>query len=376
MNRSILARLIALLVVTVAGVYYIAFDAIGYNLPGVNEPYTIKVDMPVTEAFDGQQLPAGAGGLYSDAYVTYRGVVVGKVSALDLHPDGVVAVLAIDHGVHIPANVTATVKELTAAAEQYLDLAPLSGSASGGYLKSGSTIPADRTFVPVSIGALLDSLNSLVDNLSSADLNTLTAALATGLQGAGGDLRQIIIDSNTLVTALQSATTGTRELINSGSTVLSTFNATSNDFAQFSSALDQLTAHLAQNNQTLVQFLQSGASGSAALNGFLSKYAGDTVSFINNLASATDTAYQRQDAFRALFEVLPLFASDVAETVQGGQVHFQVDFNTSSPVCTYTPLLPEPTQVDNGTADLSGSCPTTTPGLLQRGAGAAPPPQS
>jgi phospholipid/cholesterol/gamma-HCH transport system substrate-binding protein len=387
-NRSILARLIALGVVTVLGFYYIAFDAIGYHLPGVDGPYQISVAMPVTEPFGCdaasggptsptcQQIPAGAGGLYTDAYVTYRGVAVGKVAALNLHPDGVTAVLNIDHGVKIPDNVTAAVKELTAAAEQYIDLEPMGGTASPTSMAAGATIPSDRTTVPVSIGELLDSLNNLVDNLSASDLNTLSSALATGLVNAGGNLRQIIVDSNALVTALQTAATGTSQLINSGSTVLSTFNATGASFTQFSTNLSQLSAYLAQNNSTLVRFLQSGAQGATSLNGFLAKYGNDTVGFIDNLATATDTAYQRQDAFRALFEVLPLFATNVAATVQGGQVHFQVDFNSSSPVCSYTPMLPEPTQVDNSPANLGNYCPSTAPGMLARGAATAPPPHS
>lgn len=373
MNRSILARLLALLVVTVAGTYYVAFDAVGVHL--IDRPYTINVDLPMTETFGGQQLPAGAGGLYSDAYVTYRGVEVGKVASLHLHQNMVVAVLAIDHGVRIPSDVDANVKELTAAAEQYLDLEP-QGDQGSGYLAAGSTIPGDRTSVPVSIGTLLDNLDSLVNSIGVGDLNTLTSALATGLQGAGADLRQIIVDSHTLVAALQSATNGTAELINGGDRVLATFNATSGDFSQFTAELDQLSVQLATNNQALVDFLQSGAAGSAALNGFLSRYSGATVGLIDNLAADTTTAFQRQDAFRALFQVLPLFATDVAETVQGGQVHFQVDFNSTAPVCSYTPMLPEPTQAVSGTANLDGNCPVSSPDMLQRGAATAPPPQS
>jgi phospholipid/cholesterol/gamma-HCH transport system substrate-binding protein len=373
-TRSLLVRLVALAVVTAVGVYYIAFDAIGVHL--WDGPYTVNVDLPATEVIDGMTVPAGAGGLYQDAYVTYRGVEVGKVAALHLHPDMVVAQLAISRGVRIPADVTANVKELTAAAEQYLDLEPPAGGGGGGYLSPGSTIPADRTAVPVSIGTLLNSLNSLVDSLSVSDLNTLTASLATGLQNAGGNLRQIIDDSNTLVEALQQASTGTAQLINAGQTVLSTFDATSSDFEQFSASLDQLSAQLAENDATLRGLLDQGATAGPALNQFLDAYGSPTVGLVDNLAASTGVAYQRQDAIRALFQVLPLFATDVAATVQGGQINFQVDFNTESPVCSYTPMLPEPTTANPGPANLSGNCPTVGPGLLQRGAATAPPPHT
>ncbi|HET6963207.1 MAG TPA: MlaD family protein [Acidimicrobiales bacterium] len=362
MSRSILVRLIALLVITVAGASYIAFDAVGVHV--VNQPYHVKVVLPT------------AGGIYQDAYVTYRGVEVGKVSGLQLEQDRVVAVLAINHGTHIPSDVTASVRQLTAAAEQYMDLVPAGSDPPSSWLGPGSVIPEDRTSIPVSVGTLLNTVNSLVGSLNPQDVNTLSSALATGLRDAGGDLHAIIADGNTLVSALQSAIPGTNQLINAGNTVLSTFNATSGDFAQFSANLNALSAQVKDSNSALIALLQNGGTAGSAFNGFLSRYGSSTVALINDLAGSTDVAYQRQDAVRALFEVLPLFATDVSETVSGGQVHFKIDFNTSSPVCPYTPMLPQPTQADPSTANLTGGCATVAPNMLQRGADKAPPPHS
>ncbi|HWE57750.1 MAG TPA: MlaD family protein [Acidimicrobiales bacterium] len=366
MSRAILARLIALVVITLAGVYYISFDAIGVHV--FSQPYKVNAVFPAI--VNGQ--PSGAGGLYSDAYVTYRGVEVGKVGSLQLHQNEVVAVLDIDHGTKIPKNVSAHVKELTAAAEQYVDLVPEGSDPPGQYLTSGDKIT--DTTIPISVGTLLNSLNSLVNSLSPADLNTLTSSLATGLQDAGGNLHQIIADGNTLATALQTAIPGTQQLINAGNTVLSTFNATSNDFAQFSTNLDLLSQQVKQSNSDLVALLQNGAAAGTALNNFLKQNGNATIGLINDLSASTNVAYQRQPAIQALFEVLPLFATDVSETVSNGQVHFQLDFNTASPVCPYIPTLPTPTQVDGNPADLNRNCSTEAPNLLQRGADKAPTP--
>ncbi len=362
MSRSILARLIALLVITVAGGYYIAFDAVGVHV--IDQPYHISVVLP------------SAGGIYQDAYVTYRGVEVGKVSSLRLEQNDVIAVLAINHGTRIPSNVTASVRQLTAAAEQYMDLVPAGNDPPSTWLRPGAVIPEDRTSIPVSVGTLLNSVNSLVSSLNPQDVNTLSSALATGLRDAGGDLHSIIANGDTLVSALQSAIPGTNQLINAGNSVLSTFNATGNDFAQFSANLNALSAQVKSSNSALVALLRNGGTAGATLNGFLAKYGSPTVGLIDSLSASTDVAYQRQDAIRALFEVLPLFATDVSETVSGGQVHFQVDFNSADPVCAYTPMLPQPTQVVNSTANLTGGCTTVAPNLLQRGADKAPPPHS
>lgn len=365
MSRSVLGRIIALLVVTAIGTYYIAFDAIGARI--FNQPFTVHVDMPV------------AGGIYSQAYVTYRGVQVGKVSALHLHRNGVTADLAINPGARIPSDVTASVRELTAAAEQYMDLVPptttLTAATGGGeYLHPGSVIPRDRVTVPVSVGTLLDSVNSLVDSLHASDLNTLSSALATGLQGAGADLHAIIVDGDTLVSALQSAVPGTNKLINAGNTVLSTFNDTNRAFQDFAANLNQLSAQVAQSNSDLVALLRNGATASQTLSQFLSANAAPTVSLIQSLAATTNVAYARRAAFQALFEVLPLFASDVAMVTTGGQIRFELNFNYKNTVCPYTSTMVEPTSLV-ATADLTRNCGIQAPDLLQRGADKAPPPQ-
>lgn len=364
MSRGVLSRLIALIVVTLAGVYYIAFDAVGLKL--TNQPFTVKVVLPA------------AGGIYPDASVTYRGISVGKVSSLELEPNQVIVHLAINHGEKIPTAVTATVRELTAAAEQYMDLVPKSGALlaasnnQSAYLHSGSVIPMADTSIPVSIGQLLNTVNSLVNSLHAQDLNTLSRALAQGLQNAGQNLRSIIVDGSTLVQALQSAIPGTQQLITAGNTVLSTFNGTSNEFASFSSNLNLLTQEVAQSNSSLVQFLQNGAAASSQLDQFLAATSQSTEGLINNFATAADTAYTNQPAFRALFEVLPLFATDAASVTSGGQIRFELDFNYRNTVCPYTSNMVAPTTLV-AVADLTNTCNTQAPDLLQRGADKAPP---
>ena len=369
MSRALLSRVIALLVVTFIGLYYILFDAIGIKV--TNQPFTVHAVLPA------------AGGIYSDASVTYRGVEVGKVTAVHLYPDRVVVDMAIRHGEKIPAGVGASVKELTAAAEQYMDLVPPSGPtlvaatgapAHGPYLTAGYTIPEDRTQIPVSIGTLLATVNSLVNGLSASDLNTLSHALAQGLQGAGDDLRSIIVDGSALLKALQSATPGTVQLIDAGNTVLNTFNRTSGDFADFSRNLNLLSAQVAQSNSDLVKLLQNGATLSGTAEQQLAQYEAPTISLLTDLGDLSNLSFAREPAFRALFEVLPLFAQDIAATSTGGQIRFELTFNYNHTVCPYTSTMAEPNTLV-ASADLTANCNTQAPDLLQRGADKAPAPQ-
>lgn len=368
MSRAILSRIVALLVVTLLGLYYILFDAIGIKV--TSQPFTVHAVL------------SAAGGIYSDASVTYRGVEVGRVTAVHLHPDRVVVDLSIRSGEKIPQDVHANVRELTAAAEQYMDLVPpaqpalaaSSSVTSGPYLSQGYTIPEDRTSIPVSIGTLLATVNSLVSSLNPADLNTLSHALAQGLQGAGDDLRSIIVDGSTLLEALQSATPGTIDLIEDGNTVLNTFNQTAGDFAEFSHNLNLLSAQVARSNSDLVKLLQNGAALSDTANQQLQQYAQPTIGLLADLGDLSNLTFQREPAFRALFQVLPLFATDIASTSTNGQIRFELLFNYNHTVCPYTSTMAEPNSLV-AVADLTRNCGIQAPDLLQRGADKAPAPQ-
>ena len=57
---------------------------------------------------------AMGGGIYPNANVTYRGVTIGRVEQLGLNHDGVVANMRLNSSTPVPADVTATVKSVSA----------------------------------------------------------------------------------------------------------------------------------------------------------------------------------------------------------------------------------------------------------------------
>src|ERR1043165_6782712 len=104
------------------------------------------------------ELP-GTGGLYRFSNVTYRGVQVGKVTAISLIPRGAKATLSLDASPKIPAKLKADVRSVSAIREQYLDLKPISDAPP--YLHDGSTITMADTTVPQQVGPLLDQTSAL-----------------------------------------------------------------------------------------------------------------------------------------------------------------------------------------------------------------------
>ena len=357
MNRRLLPRMIGLLLVIVIGVYYIVFDVLQFRV--TSQPFAVTVVMPT------------AGGLYTGADVTYRGVQVGRVSALDLSATHVTAKLNINPGERIPDNGNVRVKELSALGEQYLDLEP--SSSSGPMLQSGSVIPASRVVLPVQIGTTLIDLGALLKSINPSDLHTVESFLASAFIGTGPDLRTIIVSGQKLFDALVAAQPETVNLVVDGRTDLKTLEATDGDLATFTAGLASLTGQLRNSNSDLQALIDNSNAAEQQLNPFLTSNNAAITGTISNLAIDAQVSDQNNPEVRAIFELLPIVSNDLAAVVSGGQVHGVLDINTSDTVCPYIlgSQMPLPTQRISS-APLTNTCQASAPDMLQRGANSHP----
>ncbi len=357
MNGKLLPRMLALVVVVFLGIYYIAFDVMQYRI--TSQPFPVTVHM------------SSAGGLYSGADVTYRGVQVGKVTALDLGPTEVSVKLGIDPGQQIPDNGPVRVKELSALGEQYLDLQPRSPS--GPRLHSGSVIPASRVILSTQIGTTLVDLNKMLRSINPHNLHTDENFLTSAFVGTGPDLRTIIVTGQRLFNALVAAQPETVNLVVDGQTDLRTLEATDGDLATFAQGLASVTGQLRDSNDDVQALIRNSQKAEQQLNPFL---AADNTRIADLVASlGTDaqvTAEHSQDT-RALFALLPVVSQDLASVVGNGGVHGELAFNTDEPVCSYIlgALIPGPTQPVTS-PDLTNNCTAAAPGMLQHGADSNP----
>jgi phospholipid/cholesterol/gamma-HCH transport system substrate-binding protein len=357
MNKKLLPRMIALAVVFLVGVYYIGFDVMQYRI--TSQPFPVTVLMP------------SAGGLYSGADVTYRGVQVGTVTALHLGARQVGVRVAIDAGQRIPDNGPARVKELSALGEQFLDLEPTRGG--GPVLKAGSVIPAHRVILPTPIGTSLVDLNTLFRSINLKDFHTDENFLASAFVGTGPGLRSIIVNGQRLFDALVAAQPETVNLVIDGQSDLKTLQATDGDLATFSRGLASLTKQLRNSNSDISALIHNSQAAEAQLNPFLAKDSAAIAALVFNLGTDAAATAQNQPDLRAVFELLPVVSGELASVVGGGQVHGQLEFNTADPVCAYIPgsQMPGPTQAVT-TSPLTNTCTSTASGMLARGANSIP----
>ena len=203
-------KIVAFLVIGLTVIVYIGLryaDLGRYvGLPGY---YVVHVDL------------AQAGGAFPNGDVTYRGVTVGKIGAINLSQDGVVADLDInDSAPRIPAQVQAVVADRSAVGEQYIDLRPKTGN--GPYLSAGDTIPQQDTQTPLPVQDLLQSIDGLAASVPDQSLRTVVDELDNAFQGQGPNLQTLLDTSSSLTKAATDDLPATQQLINDSQTVLRT----------------------------------------------------------------------------------------------------------------------------------------------------------
>ena len=126
MKRGIKVRIAAFLVLSAVGIVYVAGSYLGLVDRVLGRGFTVHATLP------------SSGGLFEGSEVTYRGVKIGEVDAMDVTRDGLRLDLALKEGTELPLDSAMYVHNLSAVGEQYLDFEPQSGK--GPYAGSGDTI--------------------------------------------------------------------------------------------------------------------------------------------------------------------------------------------------------------------------------------------
>jgi virulence factor Mce-like protein len=200
------------------------------------------------------QLPT-SGGLYRFSNVTYRGVEVGKVTAMKVTPTGAEATLSIATSPQIPADLVAEVRSVSAVGEQYVDLRPRTDS--GPYLKNGSIITAENATVPTPVGPVLDRVSKLVGTFPKDRLGDLLDETYKGFNGAGYDFGSLLDSGATLSADLDGVADQTRMLADDSRPLLEGQAATADSIRTWARSLAGFTGQLATSDPQFRKVLQT-----------------------------------------------------------------------------------------------------------------------
>ncbi|WP_182379316.1 MlaD family protein [Nocardioides sp. WS12] len=246
-----------------------------------------------------------AGGLYPQAMVNYRGVEVGKVTAVDLQEDGsVLASLQVNDGVDIPANSIVEVRSASVIGEQYVNFLPPS-EPSREILADGARIPSQQTVLPTTTNDLLSSVDGLLKSIPVGDLRTVVDELGKALEGAGDDLGLFVDASSTFQDAAQKNLPETLKLIDDSTTVLGTQQDLDPAIRSLAGSLESFTGQLEASNGELEGLIAAGQPFMDAIGGFALDLTGVAPGMLSELADVGEVLKVYRDGIEHILIVFP-----------------------------------------------------------------------
>jgi phospholipid/cholesterol/gamma-HCH transport system substrate-binding protein len=323
LTRTVRFKLVAFLVIGVTVLAYTFFHYADLGrYVGLRGYYVVQLDL------------ANAGGIFPDADVTYRGVSVGRVGAVNLTATGVEADLDISNSAPpIPARLHAAVADLSAVGEQYVDLRP--DTSSGPYLADGSVIPASETTLPLSVTSLLTSINALTTSLPLGSLRTVMNEFATGLSYQGTNLQGIIDGNSALIRAASADLPQTTDLINNSREVLSTQLSESSALTAFGQNSLLLASELDQSDGALQQLIENTPLAATQVTGLLEDNNVTLGALIANLLTTSEVTLTRGKALDEALSALPAAVAAGSTVITPNGARFGVALTFFNPLpCT------------------------------------------
>ncbi|UDY22302.1 MCE family protein [Nocardioides sp. Kera G14] len=371
MTRSVKIRLLLFLTLAVVGILYVGGTYLGVVDKALGRGVAVSMDLPAS------------GGLYVGSEVDYRGLKIGKVSAMDLTPAGVRVTLALHSDARVPRDAEVQVADLSAVGEQYVNFLPTHDA--GPYLADGDRIDPTNATLPPSTDKLLESLDSFTTSVNPDDLRTVVSELGTMFQGNAENLRQLVDSGDTLIGAALDHEDSTLDLLQSGQQVLKTQQAHSDDIQSFARGLKQVTATLKSSDPQLRDIIQGGPETLKQVQSLVDGLNPVLPQFISNLVTVNQVLTARLPALEQVLVTFPLSVKNALIGTPGDNyAHINLQFTYTSPPCTkgYMPASQwaDPTDLRQDVESYPAKCtdPRAQPGytgsdpIVQRGVNLAP----
>ena len=308
-RRSVKVQLVVFVLISILGVAYVGLNYVGVHV--TSGPFTVKLMLTDT------------GGIFPNAAVSERGVDIGRVGSMRLTPEHQVEVeLKIKSGTKISATgLKATVANLSAVGEQYVDLEPATTDAP--FLVKNSVIPASAATVPLDDATLLVNLDRLVNSVDKAHLATMIEELGRGLQDVGPSLQALIDNGNALTQAAIDSLPQQLKLIDDSVTVLDTQRDVAAQLKSWAASFASFSDQLRQSDPDLRAIFDNGIIASKQLQGLLVDNESALPTLLGNLITFNSIQQVRLPYVKAILQLLPpQIAGGFYVTPGDGTAHF------------------------------------------------------
>jgi phospholipid/cholesterol/gamma-HCH transport system substrate-binding protein len=271
-----------------------------------------------------------SGGIFVNAEVTYRGVSVGRVTAMHLTDQGVAVDLDIDSGAPpIPADTQAVVADRSAVGEQYVDLRP--HHQDGPYLGSGSVIKTDKTAIPLSPDTVLSNLDNFVSSVDPSSLRTVVDESYNAFAGAGPDLQQLLDTAGSFTSTATDNLPQTTKLLSDGRTVLQTQQRQAQNITSLATGLRTIAQQLKTSDPDLRKVIDEAPQLANDLDNILAVSGTDLGVLIANLLTTVQITSVRTDAIEEDLVAFPVISSFTRSVTSNGEGHLGLVLNFFDP---------------------------------------------
>jgi virulence factor Mce-like protein len=254
------------------------------------------------------ELPA-SGGLYRFANVTYRGVQVGKVTAMDVSRNNATATLSLGTSPKIPADLVAEVRSVSAIGEQYVELLPRTDSPP--YLKDGSVITMSNTKIPQQVSPMLDQVNTLIASIPEGKLTGLIDESFMAFDGAGYDLGSLFDSSSKISADLDSVAEPSTTLIEDSRPLLDSQAQTTDALRLWAHSLAGITGQVVDNDPQVRTLLQQGPGAADEVSRLLTQIKPTLPVLLANMTTFGQVAVTYRPSLEQVLVLLPPFVANV-----------------------------------------------------------------
>ncbi|TQK27321.1 MlaD family protein [Arthrobacter sp. SLBN-53] len=248
------------------------------------------------------QVPA-TGGLYQFSNVTYRGVEVGKVTAITPTRTGTEVTMSLQRSPRIPADLQANVRSVSAVGEQYVDLVPRTDGAP--YLEDGSVITVANTSLPQPVGPMLDQMSALVGSIPTGKLTGLLDESFKALNGTGNDLGALFDASGRLAADVEASAADTRDLIEDSRPLLDGQADKADAIRTWAASLAGITDTVAAREQEVRTILRTGAGAADEASRLLNQVKPTLPVLLANLTTVGQIGVTYNASLEQLLVLLP-----------------------------------------------------------------------
>lgn len=308
-RRTVKIQLVAFVVISLLGIYYVLANYVNVHVPWGDQPYTVTMQV------------ADTGGIFTNAAVTERGVDVGRVGKMTVQQGHVDVELNIDGGRSIPSNLHATIANLSAVGEQYVDLEPLDATSTP--LAKGDVITADKVTVPLDDATLLVDLDKLVTSVDRNHLATVIDELGKGFDSLGPALQELIDNGNKLTQDAIDSLPAQLKLIDDSRTVLDTQNDVAGELKSWAATFRSFSDQLRVSDPALRGVLDNGVAAATQLTGLLKDNQAALPTLLGNLITFNQIQAVRLPYVKATLQLFPpQVAGGFLVTPGDGTAHF------------------------------------------------------